>query len=72
MAAKLECPVCHRVLKEEGDLDKEAQGEYRVYDSLPTLVAEAGQHRAIECIKCGSIVALDKWMDPRFGSGEDD
>lgn len=53
MAAKLECPNCKRILKEEGDGGKRAQGEYRVYDSLRNSKREVGYSRLIECIKCG-------------------
>ena len=52
MAAKLKCPFCGIVLKEEGDEAKEARGEYRVYDSLWNCKHDAGKFRVIECLNC--------------------
>jgi len=52
MACKLKCPKCSKVLKEEGDAMKRAQGEYRVFDSLWNPKSEAGKYRLIECLSC--------------------
>ncbi len=52
MAAKLKCPNCGYVLKEEGDRNKEAQGEYRVYDSLSNRRHLAGKFRLVQCLGC--------------------
>jgi DNA-directed RNA polymerase subunit M/transcription elongation factor TFIIS len=53
MAAKLECPNCGAILKEEGDEMKLARGEYRVYIHRSTLSGEEGEKRVIECMICG-------------------
>jgi ribosomal protein S27E len=63
MAAKLKCPSCKSVLKEEGDEAKEGQGEYRVYDSRWNGKHDAGEFRIIECLNCnhfGSVWAFSE------------
>jgi Zn ribbon nucleic-acid-binding protein len=52
MAAKMECPYCNKVLKEEGDECKSAQGEYKVIESGV---------RQIECLACGFINNISAW-----------
>lgn len=52
MAAKIQCPECGKMLKEYGDEMKDAQGCYRVYDSLPNSIEKQGEHRLLECLQC--------------------
>ena len=61
MAAKLQCPKCNNVLKEEGDEMKEAQGEYRVYDSLWNSKHDAGKFRVILCLLCNQYFDLKEY-----------
>ena len=52
MAAKLKCPQCGKILKEYGDRAKDAEGFYRVYDSLQNSKEKPGSHRIVECFSC--------------------
>ena len=67
MAAKCQCPKCKKMLKEEGDQGKQAQGEYRVYDNLGNSAVAAGKHRIVECLACGYMgrcdAKIDDWWD---------
>jgi hypothetical protein len=59
MACKMWCPQCKKVLKEEGDESKEAQGEYRVYNSDKGLK----NYRVLKCLLCGYVSDVEKWSD---------
>ncbi len=43
MACKMQCPSCEKMLKEQGDEGKEAQGEYVVIGVVS---------REIQCCEC--------------------
>lgn len=60
MAAKLQCPKCDRVLKEEGDECKEARGEYRVFDSLWNSKHTKGKFRVILCLACNQYFNVEE------------
>lgn len=60
MAAKLECPKCKKILKEEGDEMKEAQGEYRVYESCWNSKHAKGAHRIIKCLECNKYSEMSE------------
>ncbi len=60
MAAKLKCPKCDLILKEEGDEMKEAQGEYRVYDNLSNSVHKGDKFRVILCLSCNQYFDLEE------------
>lgn len=49
------------MLKEFGDEGKDAQGSYRVYDSLWNGREKPGKHRAIECLECTFIGQSALW-----------
>lgn len=51
MAAKLKCPRCGKMLKEQGDEMKQAQGEYRILE--PTPYAGEISTRLVMCLCCG-------------------
>jgi len=53
MAAKMTCPNCKKVCKEEGDEMKTANGEYRVID--------IGAYRIIKCSSCDCSEHPLKW-----------
>jgi len=55
MAHRFCCPKCGRVLEEEGDQTKLAQGEYRVFDSAGNSKHSAGSFRIIMCMVCREI-----------------
>lgn len=55
MASKLRCPNCRKMLKEEGDQLKSANGEYRVYDNLANSKNIAGRFRLVGCLECWYI-----------------
>ena len=52
MAARIRCPKCNRMLKEEGDETRDATGEYRVYDSLWNSKYDEKKFRVIKCLLC--------------------
>ena len=52
MARKLQCPRCKKILKELGDLGKDAEGEYSVIDATD---------RKIKCIECAFIDNVSNW-----------
>jgi len=54
MAVKIKCSNCKKILKEEGDEMKKAQGHYRVYENLWNSVQDAGSRRLILCLECGT------------------
>ena len=56
MAAKLKCNHCGKMLKEEGDEMKLAEGEYRVYENLWNGHYKKGRFRLILCLKCHKII----------------
>ena len=58
MASKIECPNCKKMLKEEGDASKSAQGEYRVYDSL----FNSKHFRIIRCLECEKYFDLKDYL----------
>ena len=60
MAAKLECPKCKKILKEEGDEMKEAQGEYRVYKSCWNSKHAEGTHRMVKCLECNKYSEMSE------------
>lgn len=61
MACKLRCPACRRMLKEEGDEMKRAQGEYRVRALTAATTGE--QARQVECLECGWLGDPSAMMD---------
>jgi len=61
MAAKIKCPHCNRILKQEGDFGKQAQGTYRVYDSIPNWTWDKNPHRVLKCLKCRKF--FERWDD---------
>lgn len=57
MAAKMQCPKCCHILKEEGDGGKVAQGEYRVMDAAG-YKKRGCVERALWCSVCKSITDI--------------
>jgi hypothetical protein len=51
------------MLKEEGDDMKQANGEYRVYDSLWNSKHESGAFRLVRCLKCKHTNAVRAFGD---------
>ena len=73
MAAKMKCPSCGFMLKEQGDQGKRARGEYQIYDCIPfgpmTTPVYTGEgreplsYRVLKCLPCGFFGSLSQWLD---------
>ena len=72
MAHKLRCPKCDRVLKEEGDLGKSAQAEYRVFDSAYNCKHPAGTFCVIMCLGCRETGPIDYFDSANAGLCSDE